>query len=39
MHEPAPEFLSDGEEWAYWESHASVDHVDWRKEMRVRLPN
>lgn len=38
-HEPAPEFLSEGEERAYWESHGSVDHVDWSKATRARLPN
>ena len=38
-HEPTPEFRSEAEEGAYWESHDSVDHVGWSKAARVRLPN
>ncbi len=38
-HEPTPEFRSEAEERAYWESHDSVDHIDWSKAARVRLPN
>lgn len=38
-HEPAPELLSEGEERAHWESHGSVDHVDWSKATRAHLPN
>jgi predicted DNA binding CopG/RHH family protein len=36
---PAPEFRSEAEERAFWESHDSADHVDWSKAARVRLPN
>ncbi|NLH82299.1 MAG: hypothetical protein GX458_15835 [Phyllobacteriaceae bacterium] len=38
-HEPAPEFRSEAEERTYWESHDSVDRIDWSKAARVRLPN
>lgn len=38
-HEPTPELRSEAEERAYWESHDSVDHIDWSKAARVRLPN
>ncbi len=38
-YQPAPEFRSEAEERAYWESHDSVDHIDWSKAARVRLPN
>lgn len=38
-HEPTPEFRSEAEERAYWESHDSVDHIDWSKAAHVRLPN
>jgi predicted DNA binding CopG/RHH family protein len=32
-------FQSEAEERAFWESQDSVDHVDWSKAKRVRLPN
>ena len=34
-----PKFRSEAEERRFWESHDSVDHVDWSKAERVRLPN
>ncbi|MQT12096.1 BrnA antitoxin family protein [Segnochrobactrum spirostomi] len=34
-----PTFTSEAEERAFWESHDSVDYVDWSKAERVRLPN
>lgn len=36
---PVPHFNSELEERAFWESHDSVDHVDWSKAETVRLPN
>lgn len=36
---PVPQFKTEAEERAYWESHDSADHVDWSKAERVRLPN
>ena len=36
---PVPQFKTEAEERAYWESHDSADHVDWSKADRVRLPN
>lgn len=38
-YQPTPEFRSEAEEGAYWESHDSVDHIDWSKAARARLPN
>ncbi|NJO54744.1 MAG: hypothetical protein HC829_07810 [Bacteroidales bacterium] len=37
--EPVPTFATEAEERAFWESHDSADHVDWRRAERVRLPN
>ncbi len=37
--EPVPEFHSEAEERAFWESHDSADYIDWTKAARVRLPN
>ncbi len=36
---PLPQFQTEAEERAYWESHNSADRVDWSKAARVRLPN
>ncbi|WP_105382829.1 BrnA antitoxin family protein [Neorhizobium alkalisoli] len=36
---PGPEFSSEAEERAFWESHDSADHIDWSKRERVRLSN
>jgi predicted DNA binding CopG/RHH family protein len=37
--EPVAAFESEAEEWRFWESHHSSDHVDWSRAERVRLPN
>lgn len=34
-----PEFKTEAEERAFWESHDSSDYVDWRQAESVRLPN
>lgn len=34
-----PNFKSEAEERAFWESHDSADYVDWSKARRVVLPN
>ncbi|WP_018233120.1 BrnA antitoxin family protein [Thioalkalivibrio thiocyanodenitrificans] len=34
-----PDFQSEAEERAFWESHDSSDYVDWSKAQRVSLPN
>lgn len=34
-----PQFATEAEERAFWESHDSADHVDWSKAGKVRLPN
>ncbi len=36
---PVPEFSSEAEERAFWESHDSADHIDWSKGEQVLLPN
>lgn len=36
---PIPEFASEAEERAFWESHDSADYVDLSKAVRVRFPN
>ncbi|MBY5827402.1 BrnA antitoxin family protein [Rhizobium leguminosarum] len=36
---PVPEFKTEAEERAFWESPDSDDHIDWSKAERVRLPN
>jgi predicted DNA binding CopG/RHH family protein len=36
---PIPDFRTEAEERAFWESHDSTDYVDWSKAQRVRLPN
>ncbi len=33
-----PEFNSEAEERAFWESHDSAGYVDWRQARRVSLP-
>ncbi len=37
--DPLPQFQTEADERAYWESHDSADHVDWSKAEGVRLPN
>ena len=34
-----PEFKSEAEERAFWETHDSSDYVDWSKAQPVLLPN
>lgn len=34
-----PDFQSEAEERAFWESRDSSDHVDWSRAQRVSLPN
>lgn len=36
---PIPEFASEAEERAFWESHDSTDYVDWSKAKRASFPN
>jgi predicted DNA binding CopG/RHH family protein len=36
---PVPDFASEAEERAFWQTHDTSDHVDWAKAERVRLPN
>ena len=36
---PIPHFKTEAEERAFWESHDSMDYVDWSKAKRVRFPN
>lgn len=36
---PIPEFASEAEERAFWESHDSTDYLDWSKAERVIMPN
>lgn len=36
---PARQFKSESGERAFWETHDSVEHVDWSKAEEVRLPN
>jgi predicted DNA binding CopG/RHH family protein len=36
---PVPQFKTEAEERAYWESHDSTAHLDWSKSERVLLPN
>jgi len=34
-----PEFSSEQEERAFWESHDSPEYVDWSGMKKVRMPN
>jgi predicted DNA binding CopG/RHH family protein len=34
-----PQFSSESEERAFWESHDSADYLDWSKAQRTVLPN
>lgn len=36
---PIPRFKSEAEERAFWETHDSVDYVDWSTARVVRFPN
>ncbi len=35
---PIPEFASEAEERAFWETNDTTDYVDWSKAQRVRMP-
>ena len=34
-----PQFATEAEERAYWETHDSTEHLDWSKARKVSLPN
>lgn len=34
-----PRFTSEAQERKFWETHDSVDYVDWSKASRARFPN
>jgi predicted DNA binding CopG/RHH family protein len=34
-----PEFASEAEERAFWESHDSSDYMDWRQAQPTAMPN
>src|SRR5450631_2389500 len=34
-----PAFKSEAEERKFWETHDSIDYIDWSKAERVRFPN
>ncbi len=34
-----PEFKTEAEERAFWESHDSSDYVDWEQAQRASFPN
>ena len=34
-----PEFKSESEERAFWETHDSTEYVDWAAARKVNLPN
>ena len=36
---PVPEFASEAEERRFWETHDSVDYIDWSEAQRVTFPN
>jgi predicted DNA binding CopG/RHH family protein len=36
---PIPQFSSEAEERAFWESADSTEYLDWSKAEKVRLPN
>ncbi len=36
---PIPHFETEDEERHFWETHSSVDYVDWSKARRVQFPN
>jgi predicted DNA binding CopG/RHH family protein len=37
--DPVPQFATEAEERAYWETHDSSDRINWNSAERVRLPN
>jgi predicted DNA binding CopG/RHH family protein len=36
---PIPEFRSEAEERAFWETHDTADHVDWSQARQGEFPN
>jgi predicted DNA binding CopG/RHH family protein len=36
---PIPSFANEAEERQFWETHDSIDYIDWSKAERVRFPN
>ena len=36
---PIPRFKTEAEERHFWETHSSMDYVDWSKARRVQFPN
>lgn len=36
---PIPAFRNEAEERRFWETHDSMDYVDWNKGERVQFPN
>lgn len=36
---PIPKFRSEAEEREFWETHDSVDYIDWSQARVVRFPN
>ena len=36
---PIPEFQTEAEERAFWQTHDSTDYVDWKAAKSVVLPN
>ena len=38
-YKPVPEFKTEAEERAFWETHDSGDYVDWSKAERARFAN
>ena len=36
---PVPEFRTEADERAFWETHDSADYVDWSRAERVRFAN
>lgn len=34
-----PEFTNEAEERAFWESHDSTEHVDWKQAKPAQFPN
>jgi predicted DNA binding CopG/RHH family protein len=39
MKKKTPQFRSEGEERAFWQSHDSTEYVDWKKAERITLAN
>jgi predicted DNA binding CopG/RHH family protein len=37
--QPIPQFKTEADERAYWETHDSSVHLDWTQAKRAKLPN